>query len=542
MGNILIIDDDAEVRETLLSLTRRMRHVGEAVGSLAQGMSRLRQGGVDVVFLDVSLPDGNGLDILSGIKALIDSPEVIILTGRGDPDGAELAIQGGVWDYLLKPSPLKQTMLTLERALKYRVEKRGDKSPVALVLEDVVGRSPAMRACFDAVAGAAGTNASVLITGETGTGKELFARTIHANSARKSKPFVVVDCAALTETLVESTLFGHRKGAFTGADSDRVGLVKMADGGTLFLDEIGEMPMSLQKAFLRVLQERRFRPVGASQEVESNFRLISATNRDLERMVEEGGFRSDLLYRIKTIPILLPPLREREEDLKPLAVFHIGRLCEQYGVPFKGFDQDIFQVLNGYTWPGNVRELFNVLERAFVAAGRERTLYAMHLPQDVRIKVAKASLGRGREMAQAELAAEAVALLAAGAPAALAPSTLAPGDAAPVSFACAAPTVGSGQNPPHPDETIPPRNRADQGRDVCPELAQAMLGSLKECKEAVEHRYLEHLLRRTGGDVQRAMEASGLSRSHLYALLKKWGLSAEGPGVGSSEDISSTFG
>ncbi|OGR34597.1 MAG: Fis family transcriptional regulator, partial [Desulfovibrionales bacterium GWA2_65_9] len=394
MGNILIIDDDAEVRETLLSLTRRMRHAGEAVGSIADGLARLRLGGVDVAFLDVSLPDGNGLDALSEIKALPDSPEVIILTGRGDPDGAELAIQGGVWDYLLKPSPIKETMLALERALKYRDGKRNACGPVALVMEDVVGRSRAMRACFDAVAGAAGAVSSVLITGETGTGKELFARTIHQNSARAAKPFVVVDCAALTETLVESTLFGHRKGAFTGADSDRVGLVKLADGGTLFLDEVGEMPLNLQKAFLRVLQERRFRPVGASQEVESDFRLMAATNRDLDQMVEQGGFRSDLLYRIKTIPIGLPPLRERPEDIKPLCVFRVGQLCEQYNLPLKGFDQDFFHVLEGYAWPGNVRELFNVLERAFVASNSARTLFAMHLPQDVRIKVAKASLRR----------------------------------------------------------------------------------------------------------------------------------------------------
>jgi len=494
MGNILIIDDDAEVRETLMSLTRRLKLDASCVATLQGGLERLRQGGVDVAFLDVTLPDGNGLSALSEIKALPDSPEVIILTGRGDPDGAELAIQGGVWDYLLKPSPLKQTMLTLERALKYRAGKRGACNPVALVLEDVVGKSRAMRACFDAVAGAASSAASVLITGETGTGKELFARTIHANSPRAAKPFVVVDCAALTETLVESILFGHRKGAFTGADSDRVGLVKLADGGTLFLDEVGEMPMNLQKAFLRVLQERRFRPVGASSEVESDFRLVAATNRDLDRMVEQGVFRSDLLYRIKTIPLNLPSLGERPEDIKPLAVFRVGQLCEQYGQPLKGFDQDLFHVLEGYAWPGNVRELFNVLERAFVAAGSERTLYAMHLPQDVRIKVAKASLGRGRG---------GVGQVEAEAPRAEAQRAEAP--------------------------------RADCAESGLLDPARMLGLSLRDCKDQVERRYLECLLSRCGGDVQRVIEASGLSRSHLYALLKKWGLSVEGPVVGSAD-------
>jgi len=501
MGNILIIDDDAEVRETLLSLTRRTRHAGEAVGSIAAGLARLREGGVDIVFLDVTLPDGNGLDALSEIKALHDSPEVIILTGRGDPDGAELAIQGGVWDYLLKPSPIKETMLALERALKYRAGKRGACGPVALVMEDVVGRSRAMRVCFDAVAGAAGAVSSVLITGETGTGKELLARTIHRNSSRANKPFVVVDCAALTETLVESTLFGHRKGAFTGADSDRVGLVKLADGGTLFLDEVGEMPLNLQKAFLRVLQERRFRPVGASQEVESDFRLMSATNRDLDAMVEQGGFRSDLLYRIKTIPISLPPLRERLEDIKPLCVFRVGQLCEQYGLPLKGFDQDFFHVLEGYPWPGNVRELFNVLEQAFVASGAARTLYSMHLPQDIRIKVAKASLRRPASDASPDPAAQPLSL----------------------------------QQNGQPQEPVEP-----PCCDTWPELTQAMNDTLKSCKDVLERRYLETLLRRTGGDMQKAMEASGLSRSHLYALLKKWNLSTDGPAVGSADPVGSS--
>lgn len=489
MGTILIIDDDAEVRETMLSLTRRMRLPGEAVGSLAAALDRLRRGGVDVAFLDVSLPDGNGISALPEIKSLPDSPEVIILTGRGDPDGAELAIQGGVWDYLLKPSPLKQTMLTLERALKYRAGKRGACAPVALRMEDVVGRSRRMRACFDAVAGAAGTNDSVLINGETGTGKELFARTIHQNSARAAKPFVVVDCAALTETLVESTLFGHKKGAFTGADSDRVGLVKMADGGTLFLDEVGEMPLNLQKAFLRVLQERRFRPVGAAQELESDFRLMAATNRNLEQLVAQGSFRSDLFYRLKTISISLPPLRARVEDIKPLAVFRVGRLCEQYDMPLKGFDPDVFQVLEGYDWPGNVRELFNVLERAFVAAGPARTLYAMHLPQDVRIKVAKAQIGRGR--AEGAVATD------------VAPSL-------------------------RPDAAAEPSAAVPTGEPGVLLPAGMFAGSLKDCKEAVERRYMIGLVRRSGGDAQRALAASGLSRSHLYALLKKWGLSLDG--------------
>ena len=217
MGSrILVIDDDPEVRGTMCSLISRMMLACEAAGTLAEGLAALQDGGFDLVFLDVRLPDGNGLERLPEITAAPGAPEVIILTGQGDPDGAELAIQRGVWDYLVKPSPIKQTMLSVQRALKYRQEKRGAAPVVALNLEYMVGRGPAMKQVFDFIAQAARSHSGALITGETGTGKELAARTIHENSLRREGRFVVVDCASLTETLVESTLFGHRKGAFTG--------------------------------------------------------------------------------------------------------------------------------------------------------------------------------------------------------------------------------------------------------------------------------------------------------------------------------------
>ena len=248
---------------------------------MREALSCLRQGDIDLVFLDVRLPDGNGLDALGAISALSNPPYVIVLTGQGDPEGAELAIRSGVWDYLVKPSPIRQIRDTLNRALASREEKR---DPGRLLdLTDVVGQSPAMRRqCYERIAQASGSDSTVLITGETGTGKELLARTIHRNSTRSTQSFVPVDCAALAESLLESTLFGHVKGAFTGATRDGTGLVKLADQGTLFLDEIGELPLSAQKTFLRVLQERRFRPVGSSQELESDFRLVCATNQDLE--------------------------------------------------------------------------------------------------------------------------------------------------------------------------------------------------------------------------------------------------------------------
>jgi two-component system NtrC family response regulator len=232
----------------------------------------------------------------------------------------------------------------------------------------------------------------VLITGETGTGKELFAGIIHKNSARSSGNFVVVDCTSLTESLVESTLFGHTKGSFTGAEFDRQGLIKAADGGTLFLDEVGEMPLSIQKVFLRVFQERQFRPVGAIKEQTSNFRLIAATNRDLDEMVEKGQFRNDLLFRINTMRIHLPPLRQRTDDIHELATAKVNELCRKFGLSPKKFGDDFVRTLSEYSWPGNVRELFNILERAVIDAGGESTLYAMHLPRSLRIQVAKTQI------------------------------------------------------------------------------------------------------------------------------------------------------
>lgn len=489
MANILIIDDDHDVCETIESLGTRLGHHCESAHTLAQGMERLEQGGVDVVFLDIRLPDGNGLEHLTTVKSMPDDPEVIILTGKGDADGAELAIQGGVWDYLLKPSPVKEITLTLGRAIKYRDEKRSRNKHVALNLENVVGKSQAMRSCFDLMAQASKSDSNVLITGETGTGKELFARTIHENSVRRTGEFVVVDCASLTENLVESTLFGHKKGAFTGADSNRIGLVKLADQGTLFLDEVGEMPLSLQKAFLRVLQERRFRPVGEAREVQSNFRLISATNRSLEQLVEQKRFRSDILFRLKTIQIRLPSLRERREDIRPLALHFVEQLCARYDTGIKGFGSEFFSTLEAYDWPGNVRELANVLERAFVSAGAEHTLYAMHLPQELRIQVAKAQIVERKHAAS-------------------------PPTEEPVS-------AESSQRTERVSRTGFPAGETGESiiRRAIPEGPD--LPSLKEFKVLAEKQYLMALMDRYEKDIKTILELSGLSRSHFYALLKK---------------------
>jgi two-component system NtrC family response regulator len=453
MATILIIDDDHQVCGTLESLIFRLGHECVSAHTLRDGLKRLGQEDIDLVFLDVRLPDGNGLDALGQIRSLGNPPDVIVLTGQGDPDGAELAIQGGVWDYLVKPSSIKQIKEVLARALASRKDKQA--LGRALDLTDVVGESGAMRHCYERIAQASGSDSTVLVTGETGTGKELLARTIHRNSDRASR-------ASLTESLLESILFGHTKGAFTGAARDRVGLVKLADRGTLFLDEIGELPLSAQKTFLRVLQERRFRPVGSNQEQESDFRLIAATNRELVAMVRDGEFRQDLFYRINTIQIVLPPLRERENDILVLARHRFDKLCRQRNLPPKEMDPEFVEMLKLYDWPGNVRELFNTIEQTFVLSGAEKTVYAQHLPQAMRVRVAKSMLVRERED-----------------------------------------DGGEG---------------ADQSGESLP--------SLKDYKASKEKEYLLRLLKVHGKDIPKMISVSGLSRSHLYAMLKKHGLDA----------------
>jgi two-component system NtrC family response regulator len=463
MARILIIDDDPQVCETLQSLNFRLGHECLAAHTLKDGLEQLGRMEFDLVFLDVRLPDGNGLQALGQIRNQTSPPDVIVLTGQGDPEGAELAIQGGVWDYLVKPSPIKQIKETLNRALAYRREKKASGQTMTLDLKDVVGESSVMRRCYERIAQAGGSDSTVLLTGETGTGKELLARSIHRNSLRSSRAFVVVDCASLTESLLESILFGHTKGSFTGAARDRVGLVKIADQGTLFLDEIGELPLSAQKTFLRVLQERRFRPVGSNQELESDFRLISATNRDLAAMVKSGEFRQDLYYRINTIQLHLPALREREDDVLILARYHIDKLCRQRNIPIKEMDPDLEGMLRRYEWPGNVRELFNTIEQAFVHSGAEKTVYAQHLPQAVRIRVARTILGQGR------------------------------GEAGP--------------------------------EEAQMEVEEA-LPTLKDFKTSKEREYLLRLVGSHGKDIQKMLSVSGLSRSHLYAMLKKHDIEA----------------
>jgi two-component system NtrC family response regulator len=466
MANVLVIDDDPLICDSLSVVIQKMGHAVRCARTVSEAVAEVQAESFDIVFCDVRMPDGSGLDILPEIRESPAVPEVIIMTGFGDPHGAELAIKKGAWDYVEKPLSAKEITLTVSRALQYRETKQAVPPAVALNREGIIGNCPLLNSCFNGLANAASSEANALITGETGTGKELFALAIHRNGARGKANFVVVDCAALPETLVESTLFGHVRGAFTGADKPRDGLIKQADGGTLFLDEVGELPYSIQKAFLRVLQERRFRPVGGGQEVKSDFRLIAATNRNLEDMVKKGTFREDLLFRLRTLVIELPPLRACREDIKELVLHYVAKLCEQYQIPMRGISSDFFDALMEYSWPGNVRELIQALEKAIVTAQDEPTLFSVHLPHHIRIQIVHAAANRKRPLEQ---------------------------------------------------------ESADG-----PEISEG-LSSLNEIREAglakIERQYLSRLMKNTGGNIQEACRISGLSRSRLYTLLKRYQIS-----------------
>jgi len=470
MANILIIDDDKQICDALSKVIKGMGHHVTYMLTLKEGLGLAQSEEFDVVLLDVFLPDGNGLEALPKIRALSSSPEVIIMTGQGAPDGAALAIKSGAWDYLQKPGSIDQITLPLVRALQYRQEKKPVKPLVALNREGIIGNSQPMKACFDLLAQAAYSKANVLITGETGTGKELFAWATHKNSPREDKSFVVVDCASIPESLVESALFGHKKGAFTGAHEDKDGLIKQAHGGTLFLDEVGELPLPLQGAFLRVLQEHRFRPLGGKREIESDFRLLAATNRDLDEMVQGGRFRKDLLFRIRAVTIELPPLRERTKDIIDLVMYHMKDLCEDYGIGIKGLSPEVLEILTSYKWPGNVRELVNTLERALAAARSDDTLFPKHLPAPIRIHVARASFSK--------------------------------------------------------DIT------AKKPRRVAAMPSPEHLPPLKAFRDSLvaegERQYLEDLMSLNGWDMKKACQMSGLGRARLYGLMRKYNISRAG--------------
>jgi DNA-binding NtrC family response regulator len=386
---ILVVEDDAAMRDLLMdTLSDEGYRVDTAAGGYA-GIARVQKGGVDLVVTDVRMPDLDGLDMLREIRSgSANPPHVLVITAFGSIDTAIKAVRLGAHDYITKPFSMDTLVLAVDKAL----EERGLREEVARLREEVarpykfdniIGRSPQMQEVFGLIRRLSSSTVNVLITGESGTGKELVARAIHYNSPRAKRPFVAVNCAAIPDQLLESELFGYKRGAFTDAKSDRSGLFIEADGGTLFLDEIGDLSPPLQAKLLRVLAEREIRPLGAARPEKIDVRVISATHQDLQQGMREGSFREDLYYRLNVLQIQLPPLRDRAEDILPLCEHFLKRAAERSGKRITGIQQPATKVLLGYSWPGNVRELENVLERA-VALCEGTQITPADLPQTLR--------------------------------------------------------------------------------------------------------------------------------------------------------------
>jgi two-component system response regulator PilR (NtrC family) len=393
MSNLLIVDDELSMRQFLTHLFQRDGHNVRAAENGARAMELLLQEPVDLIVSDVKMPDMGGIDLLRAARELLPDVEVIMMTAFANVDTAREAFLLGAFDFVQKPFDNDLLKETVARALQ-KVSLVKDK--LALLeenkvliqdqrqrgnLNNIIGRSERMQALYQMIETVAQVQSTVLVTGESGTGKELVARAIHDLSPRAEKPFVSINCGAFTETLLESELFGYVKGSFTGANTNRKGLFEAANRGTIFLDEIGEMSPAMQVKLLRVLQERKLRPVGATEETVVDTRVIAATNRDLASMVKEGNFREDLFYRISVIPIELPPLRDRVEDIDGLAEHFVKKFCAQAGraVSISG---PAMRLLENYSWPGNVRELEHTIERA-VALETTDSIQPERLPDKI---------------------------------------------------------------------------------------------------------------------------------------------------------------
>ncbi len=384
-GRVIVVDDEVGIRQTLADILRDDGFDVSTASSAEEGLERCRTGDFDVALLDVWLPGADGLVALERIRALPAPPEVIMISGHGTVETAVRATRAGAFDFLEKPLSLEKTLLAVRHALARRLatERAGQEREAFLKTHAIVGQSAAIRQLIDDLQRAAPTGGRVLILGESGTGKELVARHLHFCSGRRDAAFVDINCAAIPDELIESELFGHARGAFTGATSAKRGRFALADGGTLFLDEIGDMSLRTQARVLRALEEHAFSPVGSSERVVVDTRVVAATNKDLEDLIRKGEFREDLWFRLSVVPLRVPPLRERREDI-PLLVRHfLAQFCAEYGREPKEADGEALDALMAHHWPGNVRELRNAMER-LVIMEPGRILSRAHLPRLIR--------------------------------------------------------------------------------------------------------------------------------------------------------------
>ncbi len=382
---ILIVDDDADIRETMITLLSMNDYTVTAVADGTSAIEKVSREKFDIVLTDLMLPKMNGIDLIKNLKGIDPDLQCIVITGYATVSTAVDAMKAGAYDYLMKPFNVSEVLMLLKRVIQFQdlqVENTQLKKTLnhKYSFDNLIGSSEGIHMVCSLIEKVAETDSTILILGESGTGKELVARTIHYNSPRKHKTMIPINCGAIPETLLESELFGHEKGAFTGASSTRIGRFELADGGTIFLDEIGDMSPTLQVKLLRVLQQREFERVGGVRTIKVDVRIIAATNIDLEDAVQEGRFREDLYYRLNVIPIVIPPLRERTDDIPLLIDYFLTHFIKTKKKDIKGFSPEAMEILMSYPWPGNIRELENLIERLVILKG-EGTIGVEDLPK-----------------------------------------------------------------------------------------------------------------------------------------------------------------
>ena len=470
---ILVIDDEAAIRDSLRMILEYEHYDFVGASSGPDGIAAVKRDVPDLVLLDIKMPGMSGLEVLAEIKKTDEALPVAMISGHGTITDAMQATRLGAFDFIEKPFTSERVLVTVSKGLEVR-ELRQENRELKLAMEskyEIVGGSPSLRKVLDAVKRAAPTNATVLLLGESGVGKELVARTIHRNSPRASQRFVQVNCAAIPEELIESELFGHEKGSFTGAIADRAGKFEQAHGGTIFLDEVGDMSPKTQAKVLRVLQEQEVERLGSARTIKVDVRVIAATNKNLEDAIARGEFREDLFFRLNVIPIQVPPLRERREDI-PLLVQHFAKLTsEEHNLKPKRFDPRAMESLQRYRWRGNIRELRNTIERLMIMAPGD-LVRVDDLPAEVR--------GDG------------------------------PSRSAPALEPLAPATQGRGE-PPHADASS----------------TTPAPGTLREFKEAAERAFLVGKLRENNWNISKTAEALDTPRSNLYKKLEQYGIKQE---------------
>jgi DNA-binding NtrC family response regulator len=396
--NILIVDDEPAQRGILSGYLRKKRHVVYEADSVHQALDRFNNNPIDIVITDFQMPHGTGVDLLKSLRSIHSQVAVIIITAFGTIERAVTAMREGAFDYLLKPLNLDELDILIDRIAELNQLKSENQILREQLAEkysftEIISRSEAMERLLNTAARVAQSSASVLIRGESGTGKELVARAIHFVSKRKDKPFLAVNCAALNDNLLESELFGHEKGAFTGADKQRRGRFEMANGGSIFLDEIGDIPVATQVKLLRVLQEQQFERVGGTETVAVDVRVITATNKNLEESIHNGAFREDLFYRLNVVAIEIPPLRKRREDIEPLLEHFLRRFAHDNSRNILSFSKEAWDLLLRFDYPGNVRELENIVQRAVIMS-RGEYVTTEDLPQIVRTSIRESSISQ----------------------------------------------------------------------------------------------------------------------------------------------------